>query len=41
MPKTLGGLLGFVVMAVVTVALGLYIINRVQPLANIVNAKAA
>lgn len=41
MPRTLGGLFGFALMAVVTVALGLFIINRVAPLRNVVYGKAA
>jgi hypothetical protein len=36
MPRTLGGLFGFVITAVVSVAIGLWIINRVAPLRNIV-----
>lgn len=36
MPRTLGGLLGFAVMAVVATGLGLWIIMRVPPLRNIV-----
>lgn len=41
MPRTLGGLVGFVVTAVISVAIGLAIINRVAPLRQIVFGKAA
>lgn len=41
MPRTLGGLVGFVVMSVVTVALGIWVINRVGFLQQIVYGKAA
>lgn len=41
MPKSLGGLFGFVMMAVLTVGIGLWIINRVAPLQAIVYGKQA
>lgn len=36
MPKTLGGLVGFVAVALLTVMVGMFIINRVAFLRNIV-----
>jgi hypothetical protein len=36
MPKTFGGLVGFVFMAVLTVGVGIFIINRVSFLSRIV-----
>ncbi len=41
MPRTLGGLVGFAVSAVVMVGVGLFIINRVGILSRIVYGKAA
>jgi len=41
MPRTVGGLVGFVVVAVLTVGIGLFVINRVGFLANLVYGKAA
>jgi hypothetical protein len=41
MPRTFGGLLGFVVTAIVTVAVGMWIINRVGILSDIVYGKKA
>ena len=40
MPKTLGGLVGFVVASLVTVAVGLFIINRVGFLKNLTGGGA-
>ncbi len=36
MPKTFGGIVGFVVLSVVTVGVGLFVINRVGFLARLV-----
>lgn len=36
MPRTLGGLFGFVLTAIITVAVGMFIINRVAFARNIV-----
>ena len=36
MPKTFGGLVGFVMVSVLTVAVGLFIINRVGFISRIV-----
>jgi hypothetical protein len=36
MPKTFGGIIGFVIASLITVAVGLFIINRVAPLKRIV-----
>jgi hypothetical protein len=41
MPKTFGGLIGFVLTALVTVAVGLWIINRVAVLSDIVYGRKA
>lgn len=41
MPRTVGGLVGFVVSAVLMVAIGLFIINRVGFISSIVYGKAA
>jgi hypothetical protein len=41
MPKTLGGLVGWTVMAVAIVVVGLWIVNRVKPISNFVYGKAA
>ena len=41
MPRTLGGLVGFAVSAVLMVGVGLFIINRVGFLSKIVYGKAA
>lgn len=41
MPHTLGGLFGFVLMAVITVGVGIWIIQRVGFLSQIVYGKAA
>lgn len=41
MPRTLGGLFGFVLMAVFTVGVGIWIIQRVGFLSQIVYGKAA
>lgn len=41
MPRTLGGLFGFVLMAVITVGVGIWIIQRVGFLSQIVYGKAA
>jgi len=41
MPKTLGGLVGFIVSSVVAVAVGLWVINRVGILSDIVYGKKA
>lgn len=41
MPKTLGGLFGFVLTAVLTVAVGLYVVNRVAPIRNFVYGQKA
>jgi len=41
MPRTLGGLFGFVLMAVITVGVGIWIIQRVGFLQQIVYGKAA
>ncbi len=41
MPKTFGGIVGFVVMAVLTVMVGLIVINRVGFLSNLAYKKAA
>jgi hypothetical protein len=41
MPKTLGGLFGFALTAVLTVAVGMYIINRVAPIRNFINGQKA
>jgi hypothetical protein len=41
MPKSFGGLIGFVITSIITVAVGVYIINRVGMLRNIVYGKAA
>lgn len=41
MPKTLGGLIGFAVSAVLMVGVGLFIINRVGFLSTLVYGKAA
>jgi hypothetical protein len=41
MPKTLGGLFGFVLTAVLTVAVGMYVVNRVAPLRAIINGQKA
>lgn len=41
MPKTLGGLFGLVLTSVITVAIGLYIINRVTVVRNIVYGQKA
>jgi hypothetical protein len=41
MPKTAGGLIGFVVTAVITVVIGLWIVNRVTFLQTVVAKKAA
>lgn len=40
-PKSLGGLIGLAVTAVLTVSIGLFIINRVGFLSRIVYGKAA
>jgi hypothetical protein len=39
MPRTLGGLVGFIVTAALTVFVGLWIINRVPPLRAIINGQ--
>lgn len=41
MPKSAGGLIGFVLTAVITVTIGLWIVNRVGLLQNIVAKKTA
>jgi hypothetical protein len=41
MPRTLGGLVGFVITAILTVVVGLYIVNRVGILQNVVYGKKA
>lgn len=41
MPKTLGGLVGFLFTAVLTVAVGMFIINKVAPLRNLVSGQKA
>lgn len=41
MPRTLSGLVGFAVSAVLMVGVGLYIINRVGFLSKVVYGKAA
>ena len=41
MPRTLGGIVGFAVSAVLMVGVGLFIINRVGFLSKIVYGKAA
>jgi len=41
MPKSAGGLIGFVVTAVVTVVIGLWIVNRVGFLQSVVARKTA
>lgn len=41
MPRTLGGIVGMIVMSVVTVAIGLFVINRVGFISNIVYGKKA
>lgn len=39
MPRTLGGLFGFLLTAVITVAVGMWIVNRVPPLRAIINGQ--
>lgn len=41
MPRTLGGIVGFAVSAVLMVGVGLFIINRVGFLSRVVYGKAA
>lgn len=41
MPRTLGGLIGFVFTSILTVAVGLWIVNRVRILSDIVYGKKA
>lgn len=41
MPRTLGGLFGFVLMSVLATAVGLYVINRVAPIRNLINGQKA
>lgn len=41
MPRTLGGLFGFLITAVLTVAVGMYIVNRVAPLRALINGQKA
>lgn len=41
MPRTLGGLVGFLVTSVLTVMVGLWIVNRVAPLRALINGQKA
>lgn len=41
MPKTAGGLIAFVVTAIITVVVGLWVVNRVAFLQTLVAKKAA
>lgn len=41
MPRTIGGLVGFLFTAVVTVIVGLWIVNRVAPLRAFINGQKA
>lgn len=41
MPRTLGGLFGFMFTAILTVAVGMWLINRIPPLRAIVNGSKA
>lgn len=39
MPKTLGGLFGFALTSIITVAVGMWLINRIAPLRNLINGQ--
>lgn len=41
MPKSFGGLIGFVVAAVLSVVVGLWVVNRVQFLQNLIGPSKA
>ena len=41
MPKTLGGLFTFAIMSVVTVVVGLWIVNRVPFISNLIAGRKA
>lgn len=41
MPKSFGGIIGFVAAAVISVVVGLWVVNRVSFLQNLIAAKAA
>lgn len=41
MPKTLGGLFGFALTSILTVAVGMWLINRIPPIRNIINGQKA
>lgn len=41
MPKTLGGLFAFAITSILTVAVGMWLINRIPPLRNFLNGQKA